>query len=301
MNKEKKKRIRNAQFKHCAKGYLFLIPNFLGFFLFMFVPIIMGFTISLTDYDGFQKMNFVGLQNYINMFSDGYFLVSLRNNVLYTLVTVPATIIFATLLAVALNAGIRGSSAFKAFYYFPSISSMVAVGIVWAVLFNPMNGPINAFLQNLGMENPPKWLASTSMALWSVMIVAIWKQTGYYMVMILAGLQSIPRQLYEAAEIDGANAVVRFFKITLPMLSPVTFMVTILTIISSFQVFDLINVMTKGGPGYATNVLVYRIYQEGFKYMRYGYASAMAYFLFLIILIITLIQFRGQKKWVTYM
>ena len=151
------------------------------------------------------------------------------------------------------------------------------------------------------MMNPPKWLASTTWALWSVMIVAVWKQVGYYMVMILAGLQSIPKQLYEAAEIDGAGAVSRFFKITLPMLSPVTFMVTILTIISSFQVFDLVNVMTKGGPGYATNVLVYRIYQEGFKYMRYGYASAMAYFLFLIILIVTLIQFRGQKKWVTYM
>lgn len=301
MNEKKKKTGIPTRYKKYAQGYLFLVPNFLGFFLFMFIPIIMGFGISLTDYDGFQKMNFVGIKNYIDMFRDSYFLVSLKNNFLYTLVTVPATIILAILLAVALNTGIKGMSAFKAFYYFPSISSMVAVGIVWSVLFNPMNGPINSFLQGLGMENPPKWLASTSMALWAVMIVAVWKQTGYYMVMLLAGLQSIPKQLYEAAEIDGANAVVRFFKITLPMLSPVTFMVTILTIISSFQVFDLINVMTKGGPGYATNVLVYRIYQEGFKYMRYGYASAMAYFLFLIILIITLIQFRGQKKWVTYM
>lgn len=301
MNEKKKKTGIPTRYKKYAQGYLFLVPNFLGFFLFMFIPIIMGFGISLTDYDGFQKMNFVGIKNYIDMFRDSYFLVSLKNNFLYTLVTVPATIVLAILLAVALNTGIKGMSAFKAFYYFPSISSMVAVGIVWSVLFNPMNGPINSLLQGLGMEDPPKWLASTSMALWAVMIVAVWKQTGYYMVMLLAGLQSIPKQLYEAAEIDGANAVVRFFKITLPMLSPVTFMVTILTIISSFQVFDLINVMTKGGPGYATNVLVYRIYQEGFKYMRYGYASAMAYFLFLIILIITLIQFRGQKKWVTYM
>lgn len=301
MSKDDKNRGLSARHKKYIKGYLFLLPNFFGFFLFMFVPIIMGFGISLTDYDGFQKMNFVGFQNYINMFKDSYFLVSLRNNFLYTIVTVPATIVLAILLAVALNTGIKGCSAFKAFYYFPSISSMVAVGIVWSVLFNPMSGPINGFLSGIGMENPPKWLASTSMALWAVMIVAVWKQVGYYMVMLLAGLQSIPKQLYEAAQIDGANAVVRFFKITLPMLSPVTFMVTILTIISSFQVFDLINVMTKGGPGYATNVLVYRIYQEGFKYMRYGYASAMAYFLFLIIMIVTLIQFRGQKKWVTYM
>lgn len=293
--------MKNSKKLRYIKGYLFLVPNFIGFFLFMFIPIIMGFAISFTDYDGFLKFNFVGIDNYTSMFQDDYFLVSLKNNILYTLVTVPATIILAILLAVALNTGIKGNGIFKAFYYFPSISSMVAVGIVWAILFNPSSGPINGFLKGMGMMNPPKWLASTTWALWSVMIVAVWKQVGYYMVMILAGLQSIPKQLYEAAEIDGAGAVSRFFKITLPMLSPVTFMVTILTIISSFQVFDLVNVMTKGGPGYATNVLVYRIYQEGFKYMRYGYASAMAYFLFLIILIVTLIQFRGQKKWVTYM
>jgi multiple sugar transport system permease protein len=287
--------------KKYSKGYLFLLPNFLGFFFFMLIPIFMGAGISLTDYDGFKQLNFVGLENYINLFKDEYFIVSLKNNFLYTAVTVPGTVIIAILLAVALNSEIKGHQIFKTFFFFPSISSMVAVGIVWAVLFNPSRGPINGFLEFIGIDTPPLWLASTDTALWSVMIVAIWKQVGYYMVMVLAGLQSIPKQLYEAADIDGANKVVKFFKITLPMLSPITFMVTILTIISSFQVFDLINVMTKGGPGRATNVLVYRIYQEGFNYMRYGYASAMAYFLFVIILIITLIQFRGQKKWVNYM
>ena len=287
--------------KKYSKGYLFLLPNFLGFFFFMLIPIFMGAGISLTDYDGFKQLNFVGLENYMNLFKDEYFIVSLKNNFLYTAVTVPGTVIIAILLAVALNSEIKGHQIFKTFFFFPSISSMVAVGIVWAVLFNPSRGPINGFLEFIGIDTPPLWLASTDTALWSVMIVAIWKQGGYYMVMVLAGLQSIPKQLYEAADIDGANKVVKFFKITLPMLSPITFMVTILTIISSFQVFDLINVMTKGGPGRATNVLVYRIYQEGFNYMRYGYASAMAYFLFVIILIITLIQFRGQKKWVNYM
>ena len=145
------------------------------------------------------------------------------------------------------------------------------------------------------------WLASSKTALLSIMIVAIWKQAGYYMVILLAGLQSIPQQLYEAAQIDGAGAIKRFFNVTLPMLSPTMFMVLILNIISSFQVFDLINIMTEGGPGRSTNVLVYRIYQEGFQQLKFGYASAMAYFLFLIVLIVTLIQFRGQKKWVTYM
>ena len=295
------KKFLNPKQRRCLAGYLFLLPNFAGFFLFMFIPIIMGFVISLTNYDGFKKFDFVGFKNYIDMFHDDYFIVSLKNNILYTLVTVPITIVLAILLAVALNTGIKGVSAFKAFYYFPTISSMVAVGIVWAILFNPSYGPINQFLKAVGISDPPRWLASTSSALWAVMIVSIWKQVGYYMVMLLAGLQSINKELYEAAQIDGANSVARFFNITLPMLSPVTFMVTILAIIGSFQVFDLIKKKKKGGPGYATNVLVYRIYQEGFKYMRFGYASAIAYFLFLIIFIVTLIQFRGQKKWVTYM
>lgn len=153
----------------------------------------------------------------------------------------------------------------------------------------------------LGVANPPQWLSATKTALGSVMVVAIWKQAGYYMIIILAGLQSIPSQLYEAASIDGANSVEKFFKITLPMLSPTMFMVTILSIINSFQVFDLVNIMTQGGPGRSTNVLVYRIYQEGFQKLQFGYASAMAYFLFIIIMVITLIQFRGQKKWVNYM
>lgn len=282
-------------------GYLFILPNFIGFFIFMMIPIIMGLCISFTDYNGFNQFNFVGLDNYIKMFQDEYFQISFLNNMLYTLVTVPCVIIMALLLAVAVNTGIKGSGLFKTMYFFPTISSMVAVGIVWSMMFSPTKGPINQVLQAMGFENTPMWLQSTSTALISVMIVAIWKQSGYYMVMVLAGLQSIPKQLYEAASIDGANAFVRFFKITLPMLSPTMFMVTILNIISSFQVFDLISIMTDGGPGRSTNVLVYRIYQEGFQNSKFGYASAMAYFLFLVIMIITLIQFKKQKDWVTYM
>ena len=235
------------------------------------------------------------------MFHDEYFTVSLKNNLVYTLVTVPGTIVFALLLAVGVNKGIKGSSLFKTMFFLPNISSMVAVGIVWAMIFNPTQGPLNQVLMALGVANPPQWLSATKTALGSVMVVAIWKQAGYYMIIILAGLQSIPSQLYEAASIDGANSVEKFFKITLPMLSPTMFMVTILSIINSFQVFDLVNIMTQGGPGRSTNVLVYRIYQEGFQKLQFGYASAMAYFLFIIIMVITLIQFRGQKKWVNYM
>ena len=284
-----------------AKGYLFILPNFIFFFTFIVLPVLMGLVISFTDYNGFKQFNFVGLKNYIEMFRDEYFLVSLWHNLLYTLVTVPGTIVFALLLAILVNKGIRGSGIFKTMFFLPNISSMVAVGIVWAIIFNPTQGPLNSFLRSIGIDNPPMWLSSTNTALWSVMLVAIWKQAGYYMIIILAGLQSIPNQLYEAASIDGANGVRKFFKITLPMLSPTMFMVIILSIINSFQVFDLINIMTEGGPGRSTNVLVYRIYQEGFQKLQFGYASAMAYFLFLIIMVITLFQFRGQKKWVNYM
>lgn len=286
--------------KNYLKGYLFLLPNFIGFFIFMAIPIIMGLIISFTDYNGFSQFNFIGLKNYIDMFRDEYFLVSLGNNLLYTAVTVPGIVVFALLLAVAVNTGIRCSGLFKTMFFLPNISSMVAVGIVWAMLFNPTMGPINNFLRSLGIENPPQWISASDSALWSIMLVDIWKKAGYYMVILLAGLQSIPKQLYEAASIDGAGAVKKFFKITLPMLSPTMFMVMVLCIIQSFQVFDLVNIMTQGGPGRSTNVLVFRIYQEGFQKLQFGYASAMAYFLFLIVLIVTLIQFREQKKWVNY-
>lgn len=283
------------------KGYLFILPNFIGFLIFMAIPIVIGLGISFSDYGGFGMPKFVGISNYVKMFQDEYFRVSFVNNILYTLVTVPGTIVAALLLALAVNTGIKGSGFFKTMFFFPTITSMVAVGIVWGIIFNPYTGPLNQILEAIGIQNPPMWLASSKTALLSIMIVAIWKQAGYYMVILLAGLQSIPQQLYEAAQIDGAGAIKRFFNVTLPMLSPTMFMVLILNIISSFQVFDLINIMTGGGPGRSTNVLVYRIYQEGFQQLKFGYASAMAYFLFLIVLIVTLIQFRGQKKWVTYM
>lgn len=298
---KKKKHLLNGRVIGYLKGYLFLLPSFAGLLTFVLIPILMGFIISFTNYDGYKKLDFVGLNNYIHMFQDDYVLTSLKNNVIYTAVTVPATMIISLLLALALNMGMKGSTFFRTMIFFPTISSMVAVGIVWSLLFNPVQGPVNQLLMAVGIESPPRWLASTTWALWAIMIVAVWKQAGYYMVIFLSGLQAIPRQLYESAQIDGANSVVRFFKITLPMLSPTTFMVLILSIIGSFQVFDLVSIMTDGGPGRATNVLVYRIYQEGFEYSKMGYASAIAYFLFLIIFVITLIQFRGQQKWVTYM
>lgn len=199
-----------------------------------------------------------------------------------------------------MNRKLFGGSFFKTVFFFPNLTSMVEVGCVAMMLFQPTDGPINMALSALGVaqEHLPKWFMSTRTALLTVVIVVVWKQAGYYMIMFMGGLKNIPQHLYEAAKIDGANSWQLFWNVTWPMLSPTTFMVTILCIIASFQVFDIINVTTQGGPGRATSVLVFRIYQEAFRDGNIGYASAMAYFLFLIILVVTLIQWKGQKNWV---
>lgn len=281
-----------------AAGYLFLLPNFIGFLVFTGIPVVMGFIISLTDYTGFGDMNFIGFSNYIKMFHDSDFINALKNNVFYSLTSVPLTILFSLLLALMLNRKLYGGKAFQTIYFFPNLTSMVAVGCVFLQLFESKKGPINQLLMNIGIENPPKWFWGTSTALLTVVIVVVWKQAGYYMVMFLGGLKNINPELYEAAKIDGAGAWQSFWHVTWPMLSPTTFMVTILTFIASFQVYDIINVTTEGGPGRATEVLVMRIYKEAFSYGRMGYGSAIGYFLFLVIFIITLIQWRGQKNWV---
>jgi multiple sugar transport system permease protein len=245
-------------------------------------------------------MEFVGLKNYIKMFSNETFQISIKNNVIYTFVSVPAAIILGLVVAMMLNEKLKCLKIFRAIYFMPYLTSMIAVAVVWSAFYHPSMGPINLFLKSIGMTSPPRWLSSSDWALIAVMIMSVWKGFGYNMVILLAGLQGVPDELYEAANIDGASQFKKFWYVTLPMLSPTLFFVSIMGIISSFKVFDQIYMMTEGGPGRATNVLVYYIYRESFQNNRFGYASAVSYVLFAIILIITLIQFRGQKKWVNY-
>lgn len=286
--------------KEAISGYLFLLPNFIGFLVFSAIPIVMGFLISFTNYSGFSGAHFVGITNYVNMFKDSQFNAALFNNIIYSITSVPLTLLVSLLLALALNRKLVGSGFFKTVYFFPNLTSMVAVGCIAMLLFEPTKGPINQFLSMLGISNSvlPEWFYSTKSALLTVVIVVVWKQAGYYMIMFMGGLKNIPSHLYEAAEIDGANAWKKFWNVTWPMLSPTTFMVTIFCFIGSFQVFDIISVTTDGGPGRSTSVLVYRIYKEAFRDWKMGYASAIAYFLFMIIFVVTLIQWQGQKKWV---
>jgi len=260
----------------------------------------MFLNLSFTEWDSANPIVFVGLKNFGRLFKDETFKISLFNTFYYAIVSVPFTIVFSLLLAIVLNKKIKKVELFRAVFFFPYITSLVAVAVVWNMLYHPTMGPINQILMSLGVKNPPGWTSSVEWAMPAIIIVNIWRNMGYYMVMYLAGLQTIPKELYEAATVDGANRWDKFKKITLPMLTPTTFFVSIMLTISCFKVFDLINVMTDGGPGRATNVLVYHIYNQAFLNFKFGYSSAIAMVLFAIVLIITIIQFRMEKKWVNY-
>ena len=278
------------------KAYLFLLPNFLGFIVFTLIPVAMALFYSFTNYDGNKKMDFVGLDNFIKLFSDSSFVISLQNTIIYTIVTVPLIIVLSLLVSVLMNNGVKGAPVYRAIMLFPHIASIVAVTVVWQFLYNAKSGPINQILRSIGIANPPSWLSDQKTALLAVMIMIIWEGIGYYMITYLAGLRGIPKDQYEAATVDGANAWEKLIYVTVPNLRPVTFYATIMCIINSFQVFTPIYVMTKGGPGRATSVLVLKIYEDAFVNYKFGYASAEAMILFLLILVVTLIQFYHNKK-----
>lgn len=282
-------------------AYAFLLPNFIGFMIFTLIPIVCSMGLSVMEWDSSNPMVFVGFDNFKRLVTDETFKISLGNTVYYSVFTVPLTMAAALGLAMILNQKMKGINIFRTIFFFPHVASLVAVAVVWNLLFHPTLGPVNQILRAIGIANPPGWTASVDWAMPAVIIVSIWKSMGYYMVLYLSGLQGIPRELYEAAKVDGASAFQRFRSITLPMLTPTTFFVSIMLTISCFKVFDLISVMTNGGPGRATNVLVYDIYNTAFINYEFGYASAISMVLFVIVLVITIIQFRTEKKWVSYM
>lgn len=296
MNIQQKKKVKSNLI-----AYSFIMPNLLGFIIITLFPMVFSMILGLTHWDGVNEITFVGLKNFADMLKDETFRISTFNTLYYTVTTVPFTLVCSLGLAVLLNSKIRGRNFFRTVYFFPYVASLVAVAVVWNMMFHPTMGPVNNFLAKLGVENIPKWTASTKWAMPTVIMASIWKGMGYYMIIYLAALQGIPRYLYEVAELDGAGKWAQFFHITRPMLTPATFFVSILLTISCFKVFDLIYVMTNGGPGRATNVLVYHIYNMAFVNFRFGYSSAIAMVLFVIVLIITILQFRMEKKWVSYM
>ncbi len=281
-------------------AYGFLLPNLLGFLTFTFLPVVAALLISFTNWDLLRPPEWIGLRNYVRLTQDPLFHRVLLNTTLYVLGTVPVQMAIALLVAMALNERIPGRLLFRTAFFMPVVASTVAVALVWRWIFHADFGLLNSALFMIGIDDPPNWLSSTRWALPAIIIMSIWQQIGFSMVLFLAGLQSVPTQLYEAAKIDGANSVQRFWHITLPMLSSTTFFVLVISIINSFQVFDQAFIMTEGGPANATNTLVFNIYRYAFQFFQMGYAAAMAWVLFAIIFVVTLVQFRYQKRWVHY-
>lgn len=272
-------------------AWIFIVPAILGTFIFILIPVICSFGLSFTSWDMLNPINFVGFENYKLLLKDGLFYKILLNTIVFALSTSILGVIIPLILAAILNSKIRGSEFYKTAYFLPFITPMVVVGIVWAWIFDPNIGFLNQVL-NIHIN----WLYDSKFAMPALIIVSVWKLIGYNMIIFLSAFSSVSQSLFEAAKIDGANAYQTFKNVTIPLLSPTIFFVVIITAISSFQVFDLIYLMTQGGPFDSTNVLVYSIYKNAFEYFNIGKASAIAYVLFVIILVLTLIQWHFRKK-----
>ncbi|MDH2430596.1 sugar ABC transporter permease [Sphaerisporangium sp. TRM90804] len=277
-------------------GWSFILPNFLGFALFTLVPVIAAFGLAFMDWDSYGTPEWAGLDNFQRLWGDENFHVALRNTLYYAAGHIPLTLLASLGLAMALNRRLRAVNFFRTAAFFPYITSLVAVAIVWNMLFNPTAGPVNLLLEAIGVQDPPRWVSSTDWAMPAVIITSVWRDMGYYMVLYLAGLQTIPKEYYEAAKVDGAGPWQRFWGITLPSLRPTTFFVLVMLTIQSFKVLDLIVVMTGGGPGRSTLVLAQLVYREGITEGQFGYSSAIALVLFLIVFTVTIVQFRINER-----
>ena len=281
-------------------GYLMIAPNLIGFCVLTLFGIVFSLYMAFTDWNllqGYENAHFVGLKNFKDMIGDVYLTASLRNNALLLLV-VPVSLFLAAVLANLMNKAIYGKGGARALFFLPYVTNIVAVATVWQALFHKTKGPINVLLATLGIaeEALPGWLSSSKWALLGVAIVLLWKNIGYDILMYSGALQAIPSELYEAASLDGAGSVVKFFKITLPLLKPTTFMLTILGIISSLQMWSFVQIITNGGPGTATYTLGLYIYRSGFITYRTGYACALAWLLCVIVMVFTLIRWQTEKK-----
>lgn len=285
--------------KEALVGWLFLLPEIVGMLLLNVFALGFSLYLSFTDWDllsGVSGIKFAGLQNYIHLFQDPTIWKALYNNLVYTVLTVPLPIAIALVLAVVIHSKVYFKDYFKVVFFIPYISSIIAVAAVWSILFHPSLGPINQFLMDLGVSNPPKWLVDPKTSLISVAIISAWAGLGYTIIIYMAGLSNISEELYEAAEIDGATGIKKFFNITVPMLRPTTFFLLITMLIGSFKVFDIISYLTEGGPDNSSTVIVFRIYQEGFVNYKMGYASAISWLLFAIIGLITAATWKMRQE-----
>jgi multiple sugar transport system permease protein len=289
----------NMRQREAVEFYMAIAPWAIGFIVFTGGPILFSLVMSLTNWTGLTSREFIGLQNFVTMFSqDRLFWIALKNTFYYGIASVALGTIGALLAAMLLNQKVPGTSIFRTLFYLPSVTAGVAIAIMWIWMFNPQVGIINYLLSLIGIKGPG-WLSSQTWAMPALILMSLWG-IGANMIIILAGLQGIPEQLYEAAKIDGAGKFTEFRHVTIPMLSPVLFFVVLVSVIDSFQVFTNVYVMTRGGPGTATLVYIMHLYLNAFEYQKMGYAAALAWVLFAIIMILTLIQLKASNRWVYY-
>ena len=296
--------------KNTLVAYSFLAPNFIGFAVFTLVPVICAIALSFFEWNGgdFSKLKYVGLDNYQTIFETkkvaekglGEFFnkmdlgTALKNTTYFTLITVPLTIVCALALAILLNK-IKGAVVFRTTFFFPYVASIVAICVCWRFMLNK-NGPINLIIMKLGGDFNKAWTTDKNMVIWSFILVSVWRNMGYYMVLYLAALQGIPRELTEAATVDGANKWQQFLHVTLPQLNPTTFFVSVMLVISCFKIYDVVEIMTDGGITRSNRMLVTYIYDEAFSKWRLGKASAISMVLLVVVLVVTIIQFSSEKK-----
>lgn len=277
----------------------FLGPSFVALLAFSLGPMVGTAWVSLQEWNLIRDARFIGLDNYVELWGDDAFRRALRNTVIYLVGYLPLVVVGGLGLALLVNQRLRGVAIFRAVYFLPVITSWVVVALLWKWILNPSDGLVNWLLSVVGIEGPG-WWTSRTWAMPSVILASAWKDLGFVMVILLAGLQSIPESLYEAARIDGAGRWRQLRSITIPMLTPSLFFVVIISLINGFQVFDQVWVMTEGGPAGASTVVVEQIVKNTFSYGRAGYASAQSVVLFVIILAVTAVQLRLQRRWVFY-
>lgn len=278
-------------------GYLLILPALVFVFGFTLLPVVSAFGVSLTQWNLVSPPKFIGFANYQKVFTDPIAIKTLLNTFTFTFVSVPVAILLSLLIAVLLNQKIRGLSFFRTAYYLPVISSTVAISMIFLWVFDSNYGLLNRFLMLLGID-PVRWLFEPRSAMLAVIIVTVWRSLGFNMIIFLAALQDVPPDLHDAASIDGANERQKFLHIIIPLVSPAIFFSTLTGFVNSFQSFDLVYNMTQGGPARATYLVGYYIWEQAFKYLHMGYGAAIAFVLFFIILIFTLIQWLLRRRWV---
>lgn len=274
---------------------LFVAPSMIGMLLFVIGPIVASLVLTFFEWDLLTDPRFIGLDNYRRLIHDDEVWAALRHTLYFIAGYVPSVMVLSLLLAIALNAKLKGLSALRTAFFLPVVSSWVAVALLWSWLFNPRYGLINYGLDQIGIEGP-KWLFDKDWAMPAIIITSVWKDLGFVMVLFLAGLQAIPGDVYEASSLDGAGPITQLRSITLPLLAPTIFFVSIISIINSFQVFPQVWVMTEGGPAGATTVIVERVVKHAFSYGEMGYAATISWVLFALVFAVTVVQLHVQRR-----